>query len=38
MGAVFFYAGGDVLLVKIVDFWKLKTENVPLKIIEKVKQ
>jgi hypothetical protein len=24
MGAVFFYAGGDVLLVKIVDYWKLK--------------
>ena len=23
MGAVFFYAGGDVLLVKIVDYWKL---------------
>jgi len=26
MGAVFFYAGGDVLLVKIVSFWKLKTQ------------
>jgi hypothetical protein len=25
MGAVFFYAGGDVLLSKIVDYWKLKT-------------
>ncbi len=25
MGAVFFYAGGDVLLVKIVEFWKFKT-------------
>lgn len=24
MGAVFFYAGGDMLLVKIVDYWKLK--------------
>ena len=24
MGAVFFYAGGDVLLVKIVNYWKLK--------------
>ncbi len=35
MGAVFFYAGGDVLLVKIVDYWKLKTEKSPLKIIEK---
>lgn len=35
MGAVFFYAGGDVLLVKIVDYWKLKTENIPLKISEK---
>ncbi len=27
MGAVFFYAGGDVLLVKIVDFWKLKKQH-----------
>lgn len=25
MGAVFFYAGGDVLLSKIVDYWKLKS-------------
>lgn len=25
MGAVFFYAGGDVLLSKIVDYWKSKT-------------
>ncbi len=25
MGAVFFYAGGDVLLVKIVEIWKIKT-------------
>jgi hypothetical protein len=25
MGAVFFYAGGDVLLVKIIEFWKCKT-------------
>lgn len=25
MGAVFFYAGGDVLLSKIVDIWKSKT-------------
>ncbi|KDN56666.1 hypothetical protein [Flavobacterium seoulense] len=25
MGAVFFYAGGDVLLSKIVDCWKIKT-------------
>jgi hypothetical protein len=24
MGAVFFYAGGDVLLSKIVDYWKFK--------------
>lgn len=24
MGAVFFYAGGDVLLVKIVEYWKVK--------------
>ena len=24
MGAVFFYAGGDVLLVKIIDYWKFK--------------
>ena len=24
MGAVFFYAGGDILLVKIVDLWKAK--------------
>jgi hypothetical protein len=28
MGAVFFYAGGDVLLVKIVDYWKLKTTTI----------
>ena len=27
MGAVFFYAGGDVLLVKIVEFWKFKNTN-----------
>lgn len=27
MGAVFFYAGGDVLLVKIVDLWKIKRQN-----------
>lgn len=27
MGAVFFYAGGDVLLVKIVDYWKLKRQH-----------
>lgn len=27
MGAVFFYAGGDVLLVKIVDYWKLKRDK-----------
>lgn len=27
MGAVFFYAGGDVLLSKIVDIWKSKTTN-----------
>lgn len=27
MGAVFFYAGGDVLLVKIVDYWKLKKQK-----------
>ena len=27
MGAVFFYAGGDVLLVKIVEIWKNKTTN-----------
>ena len=26
MGAVFFYAGGDVILVKIVSYWKTKTE------------
>jgi hypothetical protein len=25
MGAVFFYAGGDVLLSKIVDYWNSKT-------------
>lgn len=29
MGAVFFYAGGDVLLVKIVDYWKFdKKKNI----------
>lgn len=28
MGAVFFYAGGDVLLSKIVDFWKSKTTSI----------
>lgn len=38
MGAVFFYAGGDVLLVKIVEFWKSKKENNFLKKIEKIKQ
>jgi hypothetical protein len=38
MGAVFFYAGGDVLLVKIVEYWKLKKENNFLKRIEKIKQ
>jgi len=27
MGAVFFYAGGDVLLSKIVDYWKSKKTN-----------
>lgn len=27
MGAVFFYAGGDILLSKIVDIWKSKTTN-----------
>jgi hypothetical protein len=27
MGAVFFYAGGDVLLSKIVDYWKFKTTS-----------
>lgn len=27
MGAVFFYAGGDVLLSKIVDIWKSKMTN-----------
>jgi len=27
MGAVFFYAGGDVLLVKIVAYWKLKRQH-----------
>ncbi|KAF2507674.1 hypothetical protein EYY60_17120 [Flavobacterium zhairuonense] len=27
MGAVFFYAGGDILLAKIVDLWKSKTDN-----------
>jgi hypothetical protein len=27
MGAVFFYAGGDVLLSKIVDYWKFKTKS-----------
>ena len=27
MGAVFFYAGGDVLLVKIVDYWKLNKKK-----------
>lgn len=33
MGAVFFYAGGDVLLVKIVDYWKRKkTEKLSLKL------
>ncbi|WP_293872355.1 hypothetical protein [Flavobacterium sp.] len=26
MGAVFFYAGGDVILAKIVSYWKSKTE------------
>jgi hypothetical protein len=38
LGAVFFYAGGDVLLVKIVDFWKLKKESSFPKSIEKIKQ
>ena len=28
MGAVFFYAGGDVLLVKIVEIWKNKTTTI----------
>ena len=27
MGAVFFYAGGDVILAKIVSYWATKTEN-----------
>lgn len=36
MGAVFFYAGGDVLLVKIVNCWKLKTVNIPLKMSQKI--
>jgi len=27
MGAVFFYAGGDVLLVKIVDYWNLNKKK-----------
>jgi hypothetical protein len=27
MGAVFFYAGGDVLLSKIVDYWKSKKKQ-----------
>lgn len=26
MGAIFFYAGGDVILAKIVSYWKSKTE------------
>jgi len=32
MGAVFFYAGGDILLTKIVDYWKSKTTNKPIEI------
>jgi hypothetical protein len=28
MGAVFFYAGGDILLIKIVSYWKNKTDIV----------
>ena len=30
MGAVFFYAGGDVLLSKIVEYWKSKTIRNPI--------
>lgn len=37
MGAVFFYAGGDVLLVKIVEFWKFKTTTIS-PVIEKLNQ
>ena len=37
MGAVFFYAGGDVLLVKIVEFWKFKTITIS-PVIEKLNQ
>lgn len=33
MGAVFIYAGGDVLLSKIVDYWKLKTTNKRIEIV-----
>ncbi len=32
MGAVFFYAGGDILLSKIVDIWKSKKTNLNLTI------
>jgi hypothetical protein len=37
MGAVFFYAGGDVLLVKIVEFWKFKNTNIS-PLIKKINQ
>lgn len=33
MGAVFFYAGGDILLSKIVDYWKSKTTNKRVEIV-----